>query len=1601
MICQASGDLGRAEGYFLQCLEIIERAYGKKHPHYRTAVDNLAHVCWKSMQFEKAATFYRQELDALKSVGQSTRRGQAICLNFLGLVYDDAGNFAKAEDSYRQSLAIFAELKADRDPLCILVTSNLALLYKNHGDFEQALGYSRRVLAARKAAFGIKSSEYRKSLETLSDTLTSAAAANEDRSKLAVARQQRQEALTVLEQGFSQNAWQVVDARLALAYNERLEKLSAEQRTRLVQSDDLMRQATEAEEQGIFRDAAAIAEKAVVIRSEILGDDRLTADSLYWQGPILRRVGEHARAKSATSRAEAIYGRLLGQQHPRYQSVLGRLAELERATKEYPKAIAVYRQLVRLQKRSGGRDYRRSAGLLAATLEDLEAEQVKKRDFASAKKSLDEALQIRLSVESEKDWKAAWTRLLIADLEKMQKLDRPQLARLDNAGQLAQQAIELNRQGRSRQALPLAREAFESRQTILGERHFRSLESELTLEVVLMDAGEMADSERVRNRLLPIAKSVYGENHPEYAKCLRSAAALNDAMGQHLKAEPLYRQAISIFQQTYGAGNATYAATLNDLAINCGNRGDHVQEEVLLEKAVAAHLRAEGAYDPNYAVSLKNLAVVYSIRGDRLRAERLLAKAADILRKSVGEKDAKYVSALRALAHLFADQRADSKAAELYGQALDITRSISGKPDLEFAAIEGELANLYRQKGEYQRARALATEALQTTRSILGERHPQYAECQVTLGWIETALNHFSEAEALEQSAADVFGTAYGTKHPRYASALKSLGQVFYVKEEYAQAEPLFRQALEIVAKSLGERHPEYANLLQEAAPVYLWMGDSDRALAMSLQAVQIDRQVFGENNVNYAIKLASLGQIHERINNDSRAREFFERALQIRTPIEGAASPTLHVLLENLGHVYMSQGFYEAAGKYFARVVEIRRKTVGEKHPDFALANFFLAETHFERGEFAESEKLFRQCLTIYQSAFGDHNSHSANCRYWLAKIAMQKGLRQEAARLAQTCLKAHLQKIDQMAPVQSERMQLAGVAHVRPYVDLVLSLANESREGIASVYDLMLACKGTVSGRQHEMRRLGRQIRLSGNAELAGLYDSLVTATTNLASLARSNPDPDEPGRLARQLEEASRLVDQLETSLSEKSALFRDRRLQHRSTAKEIQSSLPPGAVLLDLYYYLNFDPQKHFAKRDATHRTSSDEFHIVAFVLHAGRPEIECIDLGLGRPIVQAIEAWRAKFGRATTELTDPAQTLKKLVWNPLAAACKEAKLILISPDGDLARLPWNALPGDRPGTFLIEDAAIGIVPIPAQIPAVLANAAPPATSSTLMLVGDVRFDGLPGASGDREESRSAPRGTRSGSMLHWSELPGTVAEDTAIKNTFRQRFPTATVVELTRDDATEKAVRRDAPRSQFLHFATHGYFAPKELQSALAAASETPNAEPGGFFVANDVAGFHPGLLSGLVLAGANRPVDVDHDDGILTALEVEALDLGGVELATLSACETGLGTMKYGEGLLGLQRAFQTAGARSVVAGLWKVPDRATQALMERFYQNLWQKKLPKLEALREAQLWMIHEGPKQPGLTRGLDLADEPAETGNRLSPFYWAAFVLSGDWR
>jgi CHAT domain-containing protein len=271
------------------------------------------------------------------------------------------------------------------------------------------------------------------------------------------------------------------------------------------------------------------------------------------------------------------------------------------------------------------------------------------------------------------------------------------------------------------------------------------------------------------------------------------------------------------------------------------------------------------------------------------------------------------------------------------------------------------------------------------------------------------------------------------------------------------------------------------------------------------------------------------------------------------------------------------------------------------------------------------------------------------------------------------------------------------------------------------------------------------------------------------------------------------------------------------------------------------------------------------------------------------------------------------------------------------------------------------------------------------------------------------------------------LAGTGPEVRSIAQLFGASFPQQNALVLTGAEPTEGAVKKQLGQHwRYLHLATHGFFESPARVAAIRAGLKSDDFGLQGLESSEESASLAlaPLLHSGVALVGAGRKTEdagsgaqgslPDRDDGILTAEDVQALDLRGTDLVVLSACETGLGKLENGQGVQGLQRAFQAAGARAVVASLWRVDDAATTVLMEQFYTNLWYKKMTKLEALRQAQLTVLYD----PGLVkarraelakqRGIDDKPEKLPEGGRIAPSatrsdpaLWAAFVLSGDVR
>jgi len=1143
-------------------------------------------------------------------------------------------------------------------------------------------------------------------------------------------------------------------------------------------------------------------------------------------------------------------------------------------------------------------------------------------------------------------------------------------ARLAERDRLHKQAGEFAGAFRYREALAALDKALAIECAVLGEVHEGPVAT-LRWQVRLYERLEdFARAGLALRRVHTIVAKLHGESHwkagdarravldlqqraglsPEQRRRLRLANALDtrvDPLYQALRWEDCLAAATKVAEirrTVLGEAHPSYAWSLNTLAAQYSNTGNHVKAAALCRRALEIYRQALGEVHPRYAAALDNLATQYKSMGEYEKAERLFRQAPSAT--------IRYAVILGDLAALYISMGAYAKAEKLSRQTLEIQRNTLGEAHPDYATSLHNLAVLYLSTGEYAKAESLLRQALKIHKKALGEAHPTYARSLHNLAALYLSTGEYAKAEPLYRLALEVTRKAQGEAHPQFAFSLHGLAFLYESMRDFAKAEPLSRRALEITKKALGKAHPRYAFNLIGLANIYTSIGEYAKAEALYRRALAITRKTLGKSHPVHASGLRALASVYLLMDEPAKAEQLLKEALDIHRKARDESHPTYASSLISLAEAYRSMGAYAKAEPLYHQALKLRRKALGEASPQYAAGLNNLALLYWSMGEYAKAEPLYRQSLEILKRAFGEAHSLCATGLTNLGALYLDMEEQSKAEPFLRRALAINRRTLDSTFAVLSERQQLQMSRLFRTPLNLYLALSNPTGGSAADAYSHVLAWKGAVFARQAQARLMAKD---PGAADLLAGFES---ASRRLATLSLSTPNPKQQQTRLRRIEELSRQTEELERELSVRSEAYRKAQAAKRLAASDLQKALPPGVVLLDLLEYR----RRVRAKADP---------HIVAFVVPA-TGEIRRVELGPVAPLSKLIDAWRQ--GLAGTGGAKAGKRLRELVWEPVATHLTGAKTVLVSPDGALTRLPFAALPGKAPGSFLVEEIAIAVIAVPQLLPDLLEREA--TRDQSLLLIGDVDYGASRAAA--VTVGRSAARGP-GGELPHFAPLASTRGEILAVRDSFEERYQDGAVKVLRRTNATESAFREQAGRHRWLHVATHGFFAPASVKSAQ-----------------KGEVGYHPGLLSGLALAGANLKPDPNRDDGILTALEVAALDLSGVEVAVLSACETGLGEVASGEGVLGLQRAFQVAGVRTTITSLWRVPDEATRLLMERFYENVWTKKLGKLQALREAQLWMLKEG-----RARGMKLKGETATKSTRLPPYYWAAFVLSGDWR
>jgi CHAT domain-containing protein len=946
-----------------------------------------------------------------------------------------------------------------------------------------------------------------------------------------------------------------------------------------------------------------------------------------------------------------------------------------------------------------------------------------------------------------------------------------------------------------------------------------------------------------------------------------------------------------------------------------------------------------------------------------------------------------------------------AEALPLAEQAAELANSLFGKDHPDYATFVNNLAVLHGAMGNNVAAERLCQQACAIQRKVLGEDHPNYACSLYHLALAYEATGNYPAAEPLYEQACAICRKALGEDHPNYANCLNNLAGLYWKMGNYPAAEPLYQQARAIRRKVLGEEHPDYAASLSGLAVLYREMGNYPAAEPLLQQACEIYRKILGEDHPYYAASLNHLAVLYQEMGNYPAAEPLLQQACAIRRKVLSEEHPDYAESLNNLAVLYQEMGNYPAAEPLYQRACEIGRKVLGEEHPNYARSLDNLAVLYRDMGNYAAAETLCQQACEINRKNLGEEHTDYAHSLNNLAVVYAATGRAVHGLQLMQNVAAIQDRLIGQVLCLGSESQCLAYLQHIRGYRDAYLSLVNrhlnDSPEAVRSALDLVLRRKALVA----------ESLAAQRHAVLGGKYPRLEPILQDLTMLRRqiaqkwfSGPGPEGLAAHQALLQEWTRRKELLEKELAQQ---IPEMALQQQLAAADrraVALGLPEGVALAEFVRFDVYDFQAVPARGERRWQPA----RYLAFVLPHGQPdEVRMIDLGEADEIDFLISLFRQGITgkqmdedqrgpvapKAEITSTSAGLLLRKKVFDPLSSALAGGKRLMLAPDGDLTRLPFEVLPGDD-GDYLLDSYEISYLATGRDV--LRFRAAPTGQATVPVIAANPDYDladnpGTDGPAGSPEvvagpacdrNSVGPNRSSRAPewAQLYFSPLPATKKEGATLADMLGQ-FLHRDVELLMEANALETRLKA-APSPWILHLATHGFFLPDQPYDPgqglrnLELVGSSALAGMGGA-----VALENPLLRSGLALASANwkckgfRPPPAA-EDGQLTAEDVIGLDLLHTELVVLSACDTGLGQVHVGEGVYGLRRAFALAGAKTLVMSLWKVPDAATQELMVHFYTYLLAGQ-GRAEALRSAQRDVKQKYPH----------------------PLYWGAFICQGD--
>ena len=784
---------------------------------------------------------------------------------------------------------------------------------------------------------------------------------------------------------------------------------------------------------------------------------------------------------------------------------------------------------------------------------------------------------------------------------------------------------------------------------------------------------------------------------------------------------------------------------------------------------------------------------------------------------------------------------------------------------------------------------------------------------------------------------------AAGPRSQTFLDSLAVEAEVLVALNRAAEARPIAERLWETAQKVFPDKD-DTATSGQEMGMVCTALGDYPCALRAYEASLAITRKIGGKDNPDLISSLNNLGALKFQMGDVKGSIEADEEALALAYKVM-PSSDRIGIIENNLGAHYIRLKEFDKALEHLNRAAELLEKQYGSDSSLEMQLHHNLGNLYSRTGHFAEAWKAYEFSLkNKYVQMDQLAGTHSMFAMSLAQGGNPSKAIDEDliSARLSREMfvLQARTLPERQALAYDSSRPHGLGTAIS------VLLMHPELPAG--ETYQEVIRSRALVAD---EMARRQKNLNADNDPETARLLKELDKSRADLLALENSKAQAsDKP----EQLNAATVLMESIERSLAERSAALRNDERIYQVTTEDLRRNLPPHSVLISYVLY----PQHAVDKLDpANGHTAS----YAAFVLHPDSSEIRIFNLGDSASLDQLVRKARAAafaeahsggLGSIRNERAyrDAGFAIRQRIWDPLKQEIGDAQLALVVADGNLNLIPFAGLP-DGDG-YLVEH---GPVVHTLSSERDLVPTGQLEKKAGLLAIGSPSFElaeyKLPPAT-----LRGATPACDEFSNIEFQPLPGTAAEVSDIASTWNRWNASEPAQLVTGNDATLARFLAESSHSRVLHIATHAFLLDKSCGSG------------------------NPLLHSGLVFAGGNH----GNAQSILTAQQIASLDLSSVDWAVLSACNTGNGELRDGEGVLGLQRAFRVAGARSVIMTLWPVDDDAARQFMHELYTERLN-----LHATTADAVW---------GSARAM--LQQRRAGGKSTHPWYWAGFVGSGSW-